>query len=82
MMKKILGCALCFFVLISCLTFNSVNALDDVFPYEVYCSNNQPSIGSIITIRVARTDYKNATKKMKKCKKRYAAFCGVSCKKR
>lgn len=64
-MKKILGCALCFFVLISCLTFNSVNALDDVFPYEVYCSNNQPSIGSIITIRVALTDYKNATKKIR-----------------
>lgn len=70
-MKKIIRMCFMLFVLISCLTFNSVNALDDVFPYEVYCSNNQPSIGSIITIRVALTDYKNATKKIKRITNRY-----------
>ncbi len=64
-MKKLLSCVLCFCILLVCVPLITAEAADDVYPYEVYCSNNNPAIGSTITIRVSLTDYVNAEKKIR-----------------
>lgn len=65
-MKRIITCILCLCICFSCLSVIQVTAADDdVYPYEVYCSNNNPAIGSTILVRVSLSDYKNAEKKIR-----------------
>lgn len=65
-MKKIITCILCLCICLSCLSVTQVIAADDVvYPYEVYCSNNNPAIGNTIVVRVSLSDYINAQVKIR-----------------
>lgn len=64
-MKKILTYILCLCICLSCLSVTQVMAADDVYPYEVYCSNKNPAIGNTIVLRVSLSDYKNASVKIR-----------------